>query len=112
MIQHKKKIIGIFFILLSAFLVSSGQFFWKISNNSNNIFGLITFGFVLYAVGALFMIFALKNGSLSTLYPLMATGYIFASIYSVLILKESFSSIQILGIGFVLTGSILLGKSK
>lgn len=84
--KNKNLTKGIILILLSALCTSFGQLLWKIGINSNLFILLI--GFVLYGIGALSMIIALKFGELSILHPLMCTGYIFALINGYFFLKE------------------------
>lgn len=99
---------GIILIILSALCTSFGQLFWKIGINSS-LFLLIA-GFVLYGIGAISMIIALKFGELSIIHPLMCTGYIFALINGYFFLKEKISFIQFLGIVIIIIGVIFIAR--
>ncbi|WP_368247120.1 EamA family transporter [Clostridium perfringens] len=101
---------GIILIFFSALCTSFGQLFWKIGVDSNLF--LLIIGFVLYGIGALSMILALKFGDLSIIYPLMCTSYIFALINGSLFLKEHISLVQLLGIIVIITGVIFIARGK
>ena len=108
--KNKNLTKGIILILLSSLCTSFGQLLWKIGIKSNLFILLI--GFVLYGIGALSMIIALKFGELSILHPLMCTGYIFALINGSLFLKEHISLVQLLGIIVIITGVIFIARGK
>ena len=107
-------------ILLVAFcalLGALGQLFLKLGSSSLSFdfYSLITnwkllLGLFLYGVGAVLFIIALKYGNLSILYPIIATSYIWVSIFSVLFLKENFPYFKWLGITFILLGVIIIVK--
>lgn len=99
---------GILLILFSAICTSFGQLFWKIGVTSSLF--LLLLGFILYGVGALSMILALKFGELSIIHPLMCTGYIFALINGYVFLKERISIIQFLGILIIIIGVIFIAR--
>ena len=101
--KNKNLTKGIILILLSSLCTSFGQLLWKIGINSNLFILLI--GFVLYGIGALSMIIALKFGELSILHPLMCTGYIFALINGYFFLKE-----KILGVVIIIIGVIFIAR--
>lgn len=98
---------GILLILISAFLTSIGQLFWKLSNGEINLY--FVFGFALYGLGAIIMIFAFKFGSLSVIHPFMCSSYIFAFIWGYIILEENINFIKILGVTILIIGVILIG---
>lgn len=104
--KNKNLTKGIILILLSSLCTSFGQLLWKIGIKSNLFILLI--GFVLYGIGALSMIIALKFGELSILHPLMCTGYIFALINGYFFLKEKISLIQFLGVVIIIIGVIFI----
>ena len=83
---------------LCALLGSSGQLLFKLGSSSVMLnFGswvtnvkVIT-GMMLYGVSAILFIFALKYGSLSVLYPVIATSYIWVALLSNKVLGEPLS---------------------
>ncbi|WP_027309268.1 EamA family transporter [Caloramator sp. ALD01] len=102
---------GILLMIVSAFLTANGQLFWKFSQTNNKLIN-IAIGFLLYGFGALFMIFAFKNGELSVLYPLMCISYVFALINGYIFLGETISIYNLIGILIIILGVTLLGKEN
>jgi len=91
--KTKKEAIAL--VLLCTFFTAAGQIFLKIGSenlsfNILNLLGnlpLIT-GFVLYALGAVILVIALKHGELSVLYPIIAISLVWVSFLSVIFLNE------------------------
>lgn len=106
----KKNKKGILLMLCSSLLVCFGQLFWKLSDNGNLLFLII--GFVLYALGALIMLYAYKFGELSILQPMLSANYIFTIILAVLVLREEFTLFKLLGIIIITFGVILIGGGE
>ena len=99
--------LGITLIILSAVCTSFGQLFWKMS--STDIVYLLI-GFLLYGVGALLMIVALKFGQLSVIQPLMCVSYVFALINGYIFLDEVVSPMQFIGIVVIIIGVIFIAR--
>lgn len=99
---------GILIMILASFFTSIGQMFWKIFRE-NNLFLFLVLGFVLYGMGAVFMIVAFKFGKYSIIHPMMCTSYIFAILLGGFFLGEYLSIYKILGISIVSLGVILIG---
>ena len=102
-------------VLFCAFLGSLGQLLFKLGSKSVSfdILSWITnwhviLGMALYGISAILFITALKYGSLSTLYPIIATTYIWVMIFSVLFLGEPFPLIKWLGLALIVIGVILI----
>lgn len=91
--------------------LGSDKFIIKISYN-----GLIDIisnwrlilGIILYVVSAVIFISILKGNRLSFLYSLSSMTYIFTTILSSIILKESINNYKIIGIGFIILGVTLI----
>lgn len=68
------------------------------------------FGFLLYACSFMMFMFILSKYKLNVAYPLAtALFFVYISLASYFILKESFSMIQIIGIGLCMLGVVLIG---
>ncbi|WBW99205.1 EamA family transporter [Oceanirhabdus sp. W0125-5] len=104
------KLQGKVLMVFSAFSASLGQLMWKLSRSELNL--LLISGLFLYGIGFITMTIAFKSDELSKLYPFMSLSYAFATIYSLLILKEPLSPSNILGIILIISGVILLGSDK
>ena len=110
----KAKTIAILMVLFSTILTSLGQLFYKLGANKlpnifNNYFLMI--GLIIYFTALIIFIYALKNGELSILYPIYATSYILVAILSFFILKENINLLEWIGIGFIISGVIVVSKS-
>ena len=104
-------------VLGCALLGAMGQVFFKLSseNFSFNPVDLIQnykfiIGAFLYASSAILFVWALKFGSLSILYPVIATSYIWVALFSVFLLKEPFGVFRWLGIGLIIAGIYVIVK--
>lgn len=104
----KKNKKGISLMLLSSICACTGQLFWKLFNNNNNVIYLLL-GFFLYGIGALVMLYAYRFGKLSVLQPMLSMNYIFTIILATLVLKEEISLLKIIGILIIFFGVIMIG---
>jgi drug/metabolite transporter (DMT)-like permease len=103
----EKNFNAIILILISAILLSIGQLIWKFSAG-HDILLLLT-GFVIYGIGAVFMIAAYRHGTFSTIHPMMSTSYILAFLFGWLFLDEKISLIMVAGLILILVGNIFIG---
>lgn len=67
-------------------------------------------GLVLYGLGSVLMILALRHGELSVLYPLISLSYVWVSILSVVVFHETMPMIKVMGVATVITGVAVMGK--
>ena len=107
-------------IALAAFcalLGSLGQVLFKVGSSSveatlrswltnTRILG----GMALYASSAILFIIALRHGSLSVLYPVIATSYVWVTLIANRVLGEAVSVSQWVGIGLILAGVALVAR--
>ena len=66
-------------------------------------------GVILYALGTIIFIPALKGGDLSVLYPFVALTYIWVSLLSVKFLGEKMNRFKWIGIAFIIIGVTFIG---
>jgi len=100
---------GIILVLFAAFFSSLAQLLWKFSSTYNHLYIFIFLGFVVYGLTTIITIVAYKFGNLSVLHPFFSFSFIFALLFSHFFLNEIINIYGILGIIFIITGSILLG---
>ena len=98
---------GIAFIIAAAGMLALGQLIWKIGGYNN--FTLIM-GFLLYAVGAIFMIIGYRYGILTVLHPFMSVSYVFAFIFGTFFLSEIITIEKIIGLSLIILGVFLIGS--
>lgn len=103
-IEHNKK--GIILMVISSLCVCLGQLMWKLGADHQILFLLI--GFFIYGIGAIFMVLAYKNGSLSVLQPLLSLNCLFSFIIGWCVLRESLSPINIFGVLAIMLGVVLI----
>jgi drug/metabolite transporter (DMT)-like permease len=70
----------------------------------------IVAGYSLYGLSTVILIFALRDGELSLLYPVIALTYVWVTVLSLLVFKETISPFKLLGIGTIVAGVGVLGK--
>ena len=68
-------------------------------------------GYALYGLFTVIMVFALKHGELSMLYPMMTLSFVWVTIVSALWLHEPVNLLEIAGIAAIIGGVALLGRS-
>jgi multidrug transporter EmrE-like cation transporter len=77
-------------------------------------FGIFTipslfFGYCLYGLFAVLLVYALRHGELSILYPVIALTFVWVSILSAWLFQESMSLTKIAGIAVIVAGVAVLG---
>ena len=102
-------------VLVASFLGGLGAIFLKkgaeqfkltlqgILYNKNLIIGI-----TLYGLSVVLFVPALKGGEVSILYPMVATSYIWSSLFSVVMLKETMSKKKWLSICCIIIGIAFL----
>ena len=97
-------------------LTSTAQLFWKFGADKLefNIMSAITnvnilMGILLYVVGGILLIISLRGGEVSTLYPIIATSYIWVSFLSIYFLGESMSLFKWFGVFTIMAGIVMIG---
>ncbi|MGH9719332.1 MAG: hypothetical protein ACRD8O_03915 [Bryobacteraceae bacterium] len=68
-------------------------------------------GLTLYGVFTVMLILALRDGELSILYPVIAMNYVWVTVLSLLLFRESMNVFKALGIVAIVIGVIILGRS-
>jgi drug/metabolite transporter (DMT)-like permease len=66
-------------------------------------------GYCLYGIFAVLMVYALRHGELSILYPVIALTFVWVSILSAMIFHEAMNPMKIGGIAVIVAGVAVLG---
>ena len=87
---------------------------YNIKSGKNSIINIITnfyilAGIFLYIIGALLLIIALRSADLTSLYPVIATSYIWVALMSNYFFNDSLNFYKITGILFIILGVSLVG---
>jgi uncharacterized membrane protein len=107
--------IGMGIIIFGTLVGSVGALLFKIASRkmNKNIFQFLknpTFygGATLHGLSALLLVYALKFGDLSTLYPLVSLAYIWTILLSLWFLKEKINSYKWIGMFLIIVGIIFI----
>ena len=121
-IDHAKRRQAVLIIIAGTFLVAVAQMLIKSGANRlghadlvGTAIGILTIpplfaGYCLYAIFAVMMIYALRHGELSVLFPLISLGFVWVTILSVLIFHEAMSPLKGVGIAVIVAGVATLGR--
>ncbi|HLN01877.1 MAG TPA: EamA family transporter [Bryobacteraceae bacterium] len=69
-------------------------------------------GYGLYGLNTVLMVFALRDGELSILYPIIALTYVWVTILSVIFFHESLNPFKLAGVAVVVAGVAVLGRGS
>jgi len=112
----KAKPWAILLMILTTLFTSTAQVLYKfgVSNLRISLPSLLTNyyligGLALYGLGALLMVFALKGGDLSVLYPIIATSYIWVGLMSAYFFQEIINALRWFGIIAIVAGVVFVG---
>jgi drug/metabolite transporter (DMT)-like permease len=112
---------SILIVLCCTLLVAIGQYLIKLGANrlshaglAATLIGIFTIpplfaGYCLYGVFTVLFVYALRNGELSILYPLIALGYVWVTILAVLVFHESMNPLKLTGLVVIVAGVAVLG---
>jgi drug/metabolite transporter (DMT)-like permease len=124
-VDHAKRRQAVFIILAGTLLVAVAQMLIKSGADRlaqtgqtgllGTAIGILTIpplfaGYALYAIFAVMMIYALKHGEMSVLFPLISLGFVWVALLSVFILHETMSPLKGAGIAIIVAGVAVLGR--
>lgn len=69
-------------------------------------------GYCLYGINTVLLVFALRDGELSILYPIIALTYVWVTFLSVWLFHETVNVYKGVGVAIVVTGVAVLGKGS
>lgn len=105
--------LGIGLILVSAAMTCFGQLSWKLgATHPENIIIFYLIGFLLYGIGALFMLIAFKFGEMSILHPMLSMGFVGSLFLGNIYLKEEISTTKVIGVVLILIGVCILSYQE
>jgi drug/metabolite transporter (DMT)-like permease len=121
-VDHENRRQAVLIIIAGTFLVAVAQMLIKSGANRlghadllATAIGILTIppllaGYCLYGIFAVMMIYALRHGELSVLFPLISLGFVWVAILSVLIFHEAMSPLKGVGIAIIVCGVATLGR--
>ena len=66
-------------------------------------------GYCLYGIFTVLFVYALRHGEVSVLYPLIALGYVWVTILSVVVFHEAMNPLKVVAITIIVAGVSVLG---
>lgn len=107
------KTFAVLLVVLCTVFTSFAQVLWKFAANTGIPALFLTWqlwlGFVLYAFGAAILIRSFKDGEVSTLFPIIATSYVWVTLLSNHYFQEPVTVFKWVGIAGIILGISLLG---
>jgi uncharacterized membrane protein len=107
---------AIIIAVIATILMSFSQMLWKIGSSSfdTDFIKLLTnipliAGFAIYGFCAVLMVISLRNGELSTIYPIFALSFVFVNILAWLILYENMNVFKWIGVLAIIIGITIIG---
>ena len=67
-------------------------------------------GLSLYGLFTLLLIFALRDGELSVIYPIISLNYVWVTILSLILFRETMNPLKACGITVIVLGVTVLGR--
>ncbi len=114
--MSKTRLFAVLMVIFCTLLTATAQIMFKLGTNSMTSFktAIINYfiwtGLILYGLGFLIFIVALKYGELSTLYPFFSLSFIWVTFLSMIIFAEIVTAINWLGVISVVVGVSLIGR--
>lgn len=106
--ENKKE--NIVMVLFSALLAAAGQLLFKYALNITSPYFLAA-GVAAYGFSTLIYFYVLSRTRLSWAYPMGGLSYVFAAVFSALLLGESITPLHWAGILAITAGIFLVGSS-
>jgi drug/metabolite transporter (DMT)-like permease len=69
-------------------------------------------GLALYGLFTLFFIFALRDGELSVVYPIITLNYVWVMLLSVVLFHEALNPFKVTGVAAIMLGVMIVGKGS
>ncbi len=105
---------AVLIVILSTIFTSLAQLFLKFGADQLTTVFInwpLFFGVVFYALAALLIIISLKFGDMSVVFPAVAMNFVWVSLLSLFVLGETISIVNWAGVGSIVLGVTLLGRS-
>ena len=115
----KTEPIAIVLIVLATALTSTGQILFKMASEKFGLSiagtignGALISGLAVYLLASLLLLLSLQRGELSVIYPIIATGFVWVSLFSVILFNEMLNIFKIGGVVFIIIGITLISFGR
>ena len=96
-------------MILFTLITPIAQTLMKIAAGKGYLNLYLLFSLILYGLGTLMFIVALKGGELSVLYPILSLSFVWVICISYFYLKEAVGVAEIAGTAFIILGISFIG---
>lgn len=110
---------GVWLVFSCTILGAAAQLFMKIgmAHFQPSLIPILTnvpliAGYALYGINTLLLVLALRDGELSTLYPIIALTYVWVILISYTVLGEKSNFYKNAGIALIVIGVAVLGRGE
>ena len=118
---------SVFLVFLCTLIGAAAQIFMKLGANRLPDFGIsqmlfhipalllnyyLLAGISLYGVFTLLLVIALRDGELSILYPVIALNYVWVTVLSLILFRETMNPFKMTGITLIVFGVFVLGRGS
>jgi drug/metabolite transporter (DMT)-like permease len=73
---------------------------------------LIIAGLFFYFLAFLMLTYSFKHGELSVLYPFVSLSFVWVAILATIVLKETVTTFEIIGVAAIVSGVVMIGLSS
>ncbi|HLG95080.1 MAG TPA: EamA family transporter [Bryobacteraceae bacterium] len=121
-IDHAKRRQAVLLVVAGTLLCAIAQLLIKTGANRlghadlfGTVIGIFTIpplfaGYCLYGIFAVIMVYALRHGELSVLFPIISLNSVWVAVLSVIVFHETMSPLKAAGIGIIVAGVAILGR--
>lgn len=109
---------GILLMLVASVCACVGQLLWKLASERGAVTAIAGFevqglyymlaGFVIYGIGAIFMVISYRYGKLSVLQPVLSMSYVLSIFLAGAVLHESVTLLKCIGVLVIIAGVVLV----
>jgi len=107
-----KSYLAIVLVLLCALATASAQVMFKFGAQALPVLftnWYLYLGLLCYGLGFLLLIVSFKWGEVTILYPILATSYVWVTLYAKFIFAEQVSLSRWMGVGLIMIGIAIMG---
>jgi multidrug transporter EmrE-like cation transporter len=111
---------SIVLVFVCTLLGAAAQILMKMGSAHMDHFSVLTVltdwqlfsGYALYGINTVMLMFALRDGELSKLYPIIALTYVWVTVLSMYFFQESLTFWKGAGIAVIIAGVVVLGRAS
>ena len=99
-------------IITTAFMTAGMAFLKPAALMLPQIGAQLVLGILMYAIAAVCLVYALKEGNLTVIFPILSTAVVWVSMIAIIFFNEAVGMTGGAGILLIVTGSILVSRGQ